>query len=176
MTMLPSSFFSRAGLLLACAATSPLMPAWAHDDAGHGTGFGSPGRKADVTRTVKVSMNDGMRFVPSQVVVRKGQTLRFIVKNEGRLRHEFVLGTDAGLAAHAEVMKTHPDMEHHDPNMVSLDGGQTGEVIWRFTTDGSVGFACLQPGHLEAGMKGEVDVRNSQQPRPVTSRKSQPSS
>src|ERR1700744_3828076 len=99
MTTLP--FLARAALL-ACAAAALIAPAQAHDAAEHGASFGMPGQKADVTRTVKVSMTDAMRFTPSHVVVHKGQTLRFVVRNEGRLRHEFVLGSDAGLAAHAE--------------------------------------------------------------------------
>jgi uncharacterized cupredoxin-like copper-binding protein len=147
--------------LCACVAATALTNVQAHDAAEHGEGFGVPGRKADVTRTVRVSMTDAMRFTPSRVVVRKGQTLRFIVRNQGHLRHEFVLGTDAGLAAHAEMMKKYPDMHHSDPNMVTLDAGQSGEVIWRFTSDGSVGFACLQPGHFDAGMRGRIIVRGA---------------
>jgi uncharacterized cupredoxin-like copper-binding protein len=119
-------------------------------------------------------MTDAMRFTPSHVVVRRGQTLRFIVRNDGRLRHEFVLGSDAGLAAHAEMMKMHPDMHHSDPNMVTLDAGQTGEVIWRFTSDGAVAFACLQPGHFDAGMRGQVEVRGAHRAEPSDARSSPP--
>ena len=49
-------------------------------------------------------------------------------------------------------------MEHSDPNMITLGGSQSGEVVWQFTKAGKVDFACLQPGHFDAGMKGKVSV------------------
>ena len=42
--------------------------------------------------------------------------------------------------------------------MVTVAPGKTGEIVWRFTTAGKVDFACLQPGHYDAGMKGLVTV------------------
>jgi uncharacterized cupredoxin-like copper-binding protein len=43
--------------------------------------------------------------------------------------------------------------------MASLAPGKRGELIWKFTRPGTVTFACLQSGHLEAGMRGAVAVR-----------------
>jgi uncharacterized cupredoxin-like copper-binding protein len=83
---------------------------------------------------------------------------RFVVKNSGQLKHELVLGSEKELKEYYELMKKHPEMEHDDPNMVTLAPGKTGEVIWRFTKAGKIDFACLQPGHYEAGMKGFVKV------------------
>ncbi|HEX2543173.1 MAG TPA: cupredoxin family protein [Caldimonas sp.] len=125
----------------------------AQDDA-----IGVPGDRRRVSRTITVDMNDRMRFVPSSVSVRQGETIRFVVKNSGQLKHEFVLGTDAELKEHYELMKKFPEMEHDEPNMVTLAPGRTGEVVWRFTKAGRVDFACLQPGHYEGGMKGRVAV------------------
>ena len=99
-----------------------------------------------------------MRFNPSSIEARQGETVRFVVKNSGQLKHELVLGTATELAEHAEVMKKFPEMEHADANMVTVAPGKTGEVIWRFTKAGKVDFACLQPGHFDAGMKGAVAV------------------
>jgi uncharacterized cupredoxin-like copper-binding protein len=99
-----------------------------------------------------------MRFSPSQVTVKQGETIRFVVKNSGQLKHEFVLGTEKALKEHYEVMKKFPEMEHADPNMVTVAPGKTGEVVWTFTRSGTVDFACLQPGHYDAGMKGVVSV------------------
>ena len=89
---------------------------------------------------------------------RQGETIRFSVKNSGKVKHEFVLGTDKELKAHYELMKKFPEMEHADPNMVSVAPGKTGEVIWQFTQVGKIDFACLQPGHYDAGMRGAVNV------------------
>ncbi len=112
-------------------------------------------------RTVKVDMTDSMRFDPSSLAVRQGETIRFVVSNSGKLKHELVLGTEKELKEHYEAMKKNPEMEHADPNMVTLAPGKTGEVVWQFTKAGKVDFACLQPGHYDAGMKGAVNVNKA---------------
>lgn len=129
-----------------------------HRAHGAAAAIGVPGSAGGVTRTVKLDMTDAMRFSPASVTVKQGETIRFVVANAGRVKHEFVLGTDQELKAHYEQMKKFPDMEHADPNQVTVAPGQTGEVIWRFTTAGKVSFACLQPGHYDAGMTGAVKV------------------
>ena len=125
---------------------------------GHGEAIGKPGVVAKATRTVNVDMTDGMRFNPSSIDVKQNETVRFVVTNSGKLKHELVLGTEKELKEHYEVMKKNPEMEHADPNMVTLAAGKTGEIVWQFTKAGKVDFACLQPGHYDAGMKGAVSV------------------
>jgi len=41
----------------------------------------------------------------------------------------------------------------------AIGPGETGERIWRFTKAGTFDFACLQPGHFEAGMIGVVSAK-----------------
>ena len=148
--------FIAACALLACATGS--FAAGSHA-GGHGTeAIGKPGVAAKVSRTVQIDMTDNMRFTPSTVTVRKGETVRFVVKNSGQLKHEFNLGTEKDLKEHYEMMKKFPEMEHDEPNIASVAPGKTGEVIWQFTKAGTVNFACLHPGHYEAGMKGAVKV------------------
>jgi uncharacterized cupredoxin-like copper-binding protein len=141
----------------------------AADDSGRGRGgaghthgdasaIGAPGDEAQVTRTVNVAMTDAMRFTPSSISARQDETIRFVIKNSGAVKHEFVLGTEADLKDHDELMKKFPEMEHSDPNQVAVAPGKTGEVIWKFTKAGRIDFACLQPGHYGAGMKGVVKV------------------
>ena len=120
---------------------------------------GIPGHSADVSRTIEVVMSDNMRFYPSQINVEVGETIRFSVKNTGQLKHEFVIGNTEELKAHAKMMRTMPDMQHQDPNTISLESGKTGSLIWTFVETGSVEFACLIAGHWEAGMKGTVSVK-----------------
>lgn len=148
-------------LTLALTGASMAVHAAGSHAGGHGhdeSAIGEPGKPGNVTRTVNVDMNDGMRFVPASIDVKQGETLRLVIKNSGKLKHELVLGTEKELKQHYEEMKKNPEMEHADPNMVTLAAGNTGEVIWRFTEAGKVDFACLQPGHYEAGMKGLVNV------------------
>ena len=125
-----------------------------HDDEA----VGKPGLAAKVSRTIKVDMLDTMRFTPSSLAVKQGETIRFVVRNAGQLPHEMVLGTAEDLKDHYEVMKKNPEMEHADANSVSVQPGKTGEMIWQFTQAGKVDFACLHPGHYDAGMKGQVRV------------------
>lgn len=126
---------------------------------GHGeTAIGRPGVAARVTRTITVDMTDDMRFHSSNIAVKRGETIRFVAKNSGMLKHEMVLGTPKDLKDHNEMMKKNPEMEHADANMVTVAPGKSGEIIWRFTRAGKVNFACLQPGHFDAGMKGLVNV------------------
>ncbi len=136
----------------------------AHSKAGtakhenHASALGQPGDAKKVSRSIAITMSDSMRFSPAQISVKKGETIRFVLKNEGRLKHEMVLGTIAELQEHAALMLKFPQMEHADPNQASVEPGKTGELIWRFTRTGSFNFACLQAGHYEAGMKGQVVV------------------
>lgn len=138
---------------------------WATADdshKGHGGNshaIGVAGDPAKVTRTIDIGMSDAMRFTPAYVQAKQGETIRFVVRNSGQLKHEFVLGTKKELKEHYEQMKKFPNMVHFDPNMVTVAPGQTGEVVWRFTSTGPVDFACLQPGHYDGGMKGVVMVR-----------------
>ena len=166
-------------LLLAALALAPIG-VYAHDDAhqgmmpgmmhgraggghsadgGHAQGVGEPGDLKKVSRTIQVVMSDDMKFTPSNVNVKRGETIRFVVRNAGHSKHEMVIGTMAELKEHAEMMRRMPGMEHDDPNQLMLDPGKTGNLVWRFTKAGTVDFACLQPGHFEAGMMGKVSVQ-----------------
>jgi putative spermidine/putrescine transport system substrate-binding protein len=121
--------------------------------------IGEPGVPNQVSRTVTMTMNDTMRFTPDRIEVHKGETIRFTLQNDGKLRHELVLGEPEALRRHAAMMQMMPDMQHTGPNMASLAPGEHGQMIWKFTRAGVVTFACLQPGHLDAGMRGSVGVQ-----------------
>ena len=146
----------------ACVVASSALAAGSHG-GGHGHGasdvaIGKPGVASKVTRTVQIDMKDDMRFHADKFVAKRGETIRFVIKNSGSLKHEMVLGSEKDLKEHYEQMKKNPEMEHAEPNMVTLAPGKTGEIVWQFTKAGKVDFACLQPGHYEAGMKGMVNV------------------
>ena len=123
--------------------------------------IGKPGKATNAKRTVKVEMLDTMRFNPQSITVKQGETIKFIVKNPGKVKHEMVLGTEKELKEHAEVMKKNPEMEHDDANQITVQPGKSGEIIWQFTKAGKVNFACLQPGHYDAGMAGTVTVNKA---------------
>jgi uncharacterized cupredoxin-like copper-binding protein len=146
--------------ILATAATAAGKHAGGHDDEA----VGKPGIASKVTRTVDIDMRDDMRFHTSIIEAKQGETIRFVAKNSGKVKHEMVLGTEKDLKDHNELMKKNPSMEHEDANMVTVAPGKTGEIIWHFTKAGKINFACLQPGHFDAGMKGYVNVANAKMP------------
>ena len=148
--------------VLAFAASGAAFASGSHT-GGHGhdgdeTAIGKPGVTAKVSRTIAIEMSDNMRYTPSNIQVKQGDTVRFIVKNAGQVTHELSLGTEKELLEHLEQMKKFPDMEHDEPSKVTLQPGKQGEIVWQFTKAGAVNFACLMPGHYEAGMKGVVHV------------------
>jgi uncharacterized cupredoxin-like copper-binding protein len=148
----------------ALAASAPLV--LAHEDVRKAnrpvlteeTAFGREGDPTKISRTVVVDMNDQMRFKPGELAVKQGETIRFRVRNSGKVMHEMVLGTLAGLREHAELMKKHPGMEHDEPYMVHVAPGKTETMVWQFTKAGEFYYGCLVPGHFEAGMVGKVRV------------------
>lgn len=138
-----------------------------HDTAAHDHGtagghaavdIGQPGDAAQASRTVEVSMDDMMRFSPARIDVAAGETVRFVVHNNGDIAHEMVLGSLEDLRAHAVQMREQPGMAHAEQNAVSLEGKASGELVWTFGQSGTVDFACLLPGHSEAGMVGQISV------------------
>lgn len=135
-----------------------------HDET---AAIGQAGKAANVTRTITVNMMDSMRFSPAALTVKQGETIRFVVKNTGKIKHEMILGTQQDLKAHEALMKKNPEMEHEDENMVTVQPGQSEEMIWQFTKAGKVNFACLQPGHYDAGMKGAVTVKGKATSTPM---------
>lgn len=132
-----------------------------HDGMGHdnhASVAGSPGDPANIDRTVEVAMDDSMRFTPDRLTFGAGETVRFVIRNNGNIPHEFVIGSMSELLEHAEMMRAMPAMQHAEANMLTLAAGAQGEVVWYFDEPGTVDFACLIPGHLEAGMKGVIAV------------------
>lgn len=160
-----------AGLLAACLAMP--VAALAHTahsgHSGHGAHsqgasvkeqkpWGIAGDAKDVRRTIQVTMTDNMRFSPDRIEVRQGETVRLVVKNAGKVLHELVIGTRQELDEHAAMMKKHPGMEHDEPYMAHVAAGKTGQLVWNFNRAGDFEFACLIPGHYEAGMIGKIRV------------------
>jgi uncharacterized cupredoxin-like copper-binding protein len=137
-----------------------MVAAAAHE--GEHFSAGVPGNPKKPARTVTVTMSDSdgtMKFAPNHLDVKKGEQVHFIIQNKGTLKHEFTLASVRDNNKHAKLMMKYPDMEHDDPNAKSVDPGKNAEILWRFTKAGTFEFACLIPGHREAGMRGAVIVK-----------------
>jgi uncharacterized cupredoxin-like copper-binding protein len=152
--------------LIGIAMTSG--PLWAHSDArsGDSWSFGRPGLAKDVSRTVQIEA-DEYTFVPAQLSVKAGETVRFVVTNRGKLKHELTIGDAAEQKAHQESMSRMSDMKHDEgnhempANSVHVLPGKTQELIWTFSKSGALTIACNYPGHSELGMTGELEVRQA---------------
>ena len=141
---------------------------WAHGDASDAhkaapvkkeqKDWGIAGDAKAAKRTIEIRMSDKMRFEPDFIEVREGETVRLVHRNRGKLMHEFVLGTKAELEEHAALMLKFPTMEHDEPYMAHVAPGKRGEIVWTFNRAGEFEFACLIPGHYQAGMVGKVKV------------------
>ena len=148
---------------LACAA----LPAAAEAGRPHrhhhpAFSAGEPGDPKRPARVVTVTMREAdgkMLFIPDRVEVRKGEQIKFVLRNNGELDHEFVLATKQENEKHAEEMKKHPDMAHDEPNGKRLKPSKEDLLVWRFTKSGRFEYGCLIPGHRETGMIGTVIVR-----------------
>jgi uncharacterized cupredoxin-like copper-binding protein len=152
------------GSLLVATVLATAGPGQKGHTHSHGdeTEYGQPGDKNKPSRTIVVQMQEAggkMIFIPDVFSVRKGEQIKFVLRNVGAIEHEFVLGTKAEIDAHAEEMKKNPDMEHDDPQSKRLKAKENGEIYWRFTKAGEFDFACLIPGHRELGMHGKIFVK-----------------
>ena len=176
------SFYAACAAMMALCA--PAFAAGGHDDGhAHGGGeIGMPGDAASAARTIAITMHDNY-YEPESVEIKEGETVRFVIKNEGAFVHEFTIATPEMHMAHAPMMQMLVDhgvlapdhidhaaaeaMEksmgqgmHEAANSVLLEPGQSGEVIWTFPAHATLEFACNVPGHYEAGMAGAIRLHH----------------
>jgi len=109
-------------------------------------------------RELRIEMDDDMRFSPSALTVVAGEPVKLVVVNRGKLPHELVIGTAAELAEHQREMTSGSAAHHHADSAISVEAGQSRELLRTFDAAGELGIACFQPGHYEAGMKGTLTV------------------
>ncbi|MGY9005204.1 MAG: cupredoxin domain-containing protein [Alphaproteobacteria bacterium] len=171
-----------ASAIIASAVLVAGSAAWA--SPGHGISKNAVGQLAkasDASRTIEVLMHDNY-YTPENITIKKGETIRFVIKNMGGLVHEFNIGTSAMHAGHQkemEMMVQHgileadkinykmmkmdmgggKTMEHNDPNSVLLEPGKSKEVVWKFSDSKNLEFSCNVPGHNGAGMVGKFNLK-----------------
>jgi uncharacterized cupredoxin-like copper-binding protein len=164
MSKHPIPFTAMLGIALVIGASGAL----AHGSEQHAakagpvkreqTDWGIAGIAKAGIRTIEVKMLDTMRFSPERIELRQGETVRFVVRNDGAQMHEFVIGTQQANDKHAAMMLKFPNMEHDEPYMAHVPPGKTGEIVWTFNRPGEFSFACLIAGHYQAGMVGTIKV------------------
>jgi uncharacterized cupredoxin-like copper-binding protein len=123
--------------------------------------WGIAGDAKSIKRTITLTMGDNMRFTPDALTVRQGETIRFVIKNQGHQLHEMVIGTHKELDAHAALMVKFPAMAHDEPYMAHVAAGKSHNLVWTFNRPGEFEFACLIAGHYQSGMVGKISVSAS---------------
>ena len=144
-------------------ALAAAMPASAHGP-GHAMSGGKPGDTAKATRTIEIVATDNA-FSLKSLQARDGETIRFVIRNDGFEAHEFLIGTKREHADHLKMMREiiaqqkrggrATPMPHHD-NGVFVHPGETASFVWTFARTADLQFACDIPGHYEDGMYGPV--------------------
>lgn len=148
-----------AATAVLAAFSGVALPASGHDKRPHESySAGEPGDPRKPSRTIEIEMSE-MDYRPSRIEVKRGEQIRFVIRNVGSEDHEFLLATTEENLKHAEVMKKHPHMEHDDPNGVRLAPKRSAEILWKFTKAGTFEYSCLIPDHRDYGMIGRVTVK-----------------
>jgi len=166
--------FRNTSAFLSAAASFALLASAAH------TATADTETSENFSRTIEVEMRDNY-FEPEAITVARGESIRFVIRNEGQFVHEFNIGTAAKHVQHQAEMQMMVDhgvleadrinrdmmsmdmgnghtMSHDHANSVLLEPGESGEIIWTFESDQNLEFACNVPGHYDAGMVGVIDV------------------
>lgn len=157
-TLLAGAFLSSVATLSWAHEEMPKSAHNAHSAVKEQKTWGIGGDAKAATRTVTMTMDDNMRFSPSKLSFKQGETVRFVIQNKGKLLHEMVIGTRQELDAHAAMMVKFPKMAHDEPYMAHVSAGQSGDLVWTFNRPGDFEFACLIAGHYQAGMAGTISV------------------
>ena len=141
--------------------------------------IGEKGYSFEVDRIIYIYMYDNY-FKPNQISVSKGETIKFIIKNLGKLVHEFNIGTKDMHKKHEiemlkmveneillgdkidhakmkEIAKIDHSMSHSHSNSILLEPNMIGEIIWKFNAKIDLEAACNIPGHYDSGMISKIN-------------------
>ena len=142
--------------------------------------IGEKGKLSEVIRTIEIKMYDNY-FEPSTIIIKKGETIKFVISNNGELVHEFNIATKEMHIKHQpemmkmveneilfpdkidmekmkEMAKKDHSMAHSHSNSVLLEPNEIGELIWKFSTNANLEAACNVPGHYEVGMVADIKI------------------
>ncbi len=106
-------------------------------------------------RTIVLDVHHS-RFSATELQVRPGETVRFVIRNTDPIPHELIVGDQAVQDAHEHGTEAHHDAR---PGEVSVAPGATAETTYRFGHQpAQLLFGCHLPGHWAYGMKGTIRV------------------
>lgn len=119
-------------------------------------------------RSIPVEANE-MTFMQESMQIAPGEIVEFVVTNTGMLDHEFVIGSRSEQAQHRKEMVSghghgHAGAHSHESSLpsITLKPGETKSLLWTapVTLSAAIEVACNLPGHYEAGMKSQVEMKD----------------
>ena len=143
--------------------------------------IGEKGDPKNIDRTIEIKMYDNY-YEPNLIKVKKGETIKFIIRNLGEMVHEYNIATKEMHIKHQpemqklvdhgilmvdkidkEKMKKMSKMDHSlghsHANSVMVEPKKTGEIVWKFSKNLILEMACNIPGHYETGMVGKIIIK-----------------
>lgn len=114
----------------------------------HEFNIGTAAMHADHRKEMQAMMDAGML------------TATAVVTDPSKMDHSKMgHGSGHGMGHGSGHDMGHGMMKHDDPNSVLVGPGEKKELVWKFTQETQLEFACNVPGHYEAGMVGKVEFR-----------------
>lgn len=107
-------------------------------------------------RTIEITMRHS-RFEPGEIVVDRGATVRFVVRNLDPIDHEFILGDEVVQLVHERGTEA-----HHPPKPGEMSVPAGGSAVTTYVMPDGAGdllIGCHLPGHWAYGMRAEVRVQ-----------------
>jgi len=137
------------------AGLSVILAACSNSSSG-----GPSGSAGQAARTIRVRVMDSLRFDPTTVTVKAGESVRFVVTNVGSTKHEFIVGDDQAQMEHEGQigMGSSMPMEGMGFPALELAPGETKEATVTFDQTGTLMYGCHEPGHYKGGMVGTITV------------------
>jgi uncharacterized cupredoxin-like copper-binding protein len=106
-------------------------------------------------RTIELTVHHS-QFSLTELHVRPGETVRFVVRNTDPIPHELIVGNQSVQDIHEVGTESHHGERAGE---VSVAPGATAVTTYRFAGAGTpVLFGCHLPGHWAYGMHGTIRV------------------
>lgn len=121
----------------------------------------SPNAGEDAAREADIILTE-FAIDPAPLVVATGDTVTFVVKNEGGIFHELRFSNAERVAEHLAEIHDGEGSEHEedapsDDIVIELESGESGQVTVTLDPTVFTEVVCLVPGHYEAGMRTNLE-------------------
>lgn len=114
----------------------------------------APASARSSERTLVIPIHHS-RFGIESIRVDAGSTVRFVIRNEDPIDHEFILGNQDVQDRHEGGTEGHHGTV---PGEVSIPPHSEATMTYSFGQPATLIFACHLPGHFAYGMSGIVTV------------------